>query len=120
MSALYIPQFRIPNQKPLLGELPDLAHPMSDGLALEYLINEGGGKKIFDGSGNNNTGVFVGDTHFGFGERGSELIFDGTGDYVSTSYIPDPVLPITVIAVFKVNDLTAGRSIVVLERIEFD
>jgi len=50
---------------------------------------EGSGNKVFDLSGNNNTGSLVADTHWVPGKFGSALSFDGTGDYVD---IDNPVL----------------------------
>jgi len=66
-------------QKPLLGELPDWTRfPRPVGL---WVMNESSGSIIKDLSGNRNTGILEGDTHW----VGSALSFDGTGDWVVTS-----------------------------------
>jgi len=62
-------------------------HPLSRGLAGLWLFNEGSGRRVFDLSGNNKTGNFVGDTAWVAGKFGSCLSFDGTGDYVDTSLV---------------------------------
>lgn len=43
------------------------------------------GTKVFDWSGNNNTGILVDDTHWVYDNLGSALKFDGSGDYVSVA-----------------------------------
>lgn len=68
-------------QKPLLGLQIDPAHQLGDPIAL-WLFNEGSGSKVFDLSGNGNTGSLVADTHWVPGKFGSALEFDGTGDAV--------------------------------------
>ena len=73
------------NQKPLSGDLLDYGEPLSDGLVGFWLFNEGSGNKVFDLSGNGNTGSLIADTHFVPGKFGSALDFDGTGDYVEKS-----------------------------------
>ena len=69
--------------KPVRGAiLANRSHPTARGLVGYWLMNEGGGNKIFDLSGNGNTGTFAGDTSWVPGKYGSCLSFDGTGDYV--------------------------------------
>jgi len=68
--------------KPPVSAHPASGHSLSEGLVGCWLMNEGAGGKIFDLSGNGNTGVFVNDTHFVPGKFGRALDFDGTGDYV--------------------------------------
>jgi len=71
------------------------------GLVALWLFNEGSGDKVFDLSGNGNTGSLVADTHFVSGKFGPALDFDGTGDYVncgsgSSILITDPHLTYSV------------------------
>ena len=54
-----------------------------------WLMNEGGGNKVFDLSGNANHGAFVGDTHFVPGKFGSCLSFDGDDDVNCGVIIPE-------------------------------
>ena len=72
-------------QKPLLGVPVNWSHPLARGLVCCWLMNEGGGNKIYDLSGNGNTGSFYGDTKWTPGKFGSALSFDGTEDYVNVS-----------------------------------
>jgi len=71
--------------KPPKGIILNRNHLFAHGLVGCWLMNEGGGGKIFDLSGNGKTGTFVGDTHFVPGKFGYCLYFDGTGDYVLTT-----------------------------------
>jgi len=68
--------------KPSLGVQLNANHPLARGLVVYWLMNEGGGKAIYDLSGNKNTGTFYGDTKWAPGKFGSCLSFDGIGDYV--------------------------------------
>ena len=72
----------MPVLKPIRGIRINKSHPLARGLVGYWLLNEGTGSKIFDLSGNGNTGTLQGDTHFVPGKFGSALDFDGTGDYV--------------------------------------
>jgi hypothetical protein len=55
------------------------------GLVLAYALDEGTGSIARDSSGNQNRGSIVNALWTGSGHTGSALLFDGTGDYVSTS-----------------------------------
>jgi len=70
-------------QKPLLGVPVNWSHPLARGLVSCWLMNEGVGNKIYDLSGNKNTGSFYGDTKWVPGKYGPCLSFDGDGDYVN-------------------------------------
>ena len=78
----------MPVLKPVRGIRLNKSHPLARGLVGYWLLNEGSGNKVFDLSGNGNTGTFVGDTHFVPGKFGSALDFDGTGDYVGCGTNP--------------------------------
>ena len=43
--------------KPILGEPIDFSHPLARGLVACWLLNEGGGSKVYDLSGNGHTGT---------------------------------------------------------------
>jgi len=55
----------------------------ASGLVGCWPMNEGGGNKVFDLSGNSNTGTLVGNTSWAAGKFGPCLSLDGTGDYVT-------------------------------------
>lgn len=79
-------------QKPPLGVLPRFDHPLTKGLVLCLPFNEAGGNKVYDLSGNRNTGTL---TNMAFpptitsgwnpGKFGSALAFDGVSASVVTS-----------------------------------
>ncbi|RPJ23808.1 MAG: LamG domain-containing protein, partial [Planctomycetaceae bacterium] len=58
--------------------------PINTGLVGYWLCNEGGGTRISDLSSNNRT-LTVTNAIWGSGSLGAELVFDGNGDYASTS-----------------------------------
>ncbi len=62
-------------QKPLLGEQVNWAHPLSKGLVGLWLLNEGSGNRVFDLSGNGNTGTITG-ADWVPGKYGHSLRFD--------------------------------------------
>lgn len=75
--------------KPLLGAMPNPAHPLMRGIAGWWLFNEGGGSRINDISGNNRRGVLTGvaqssTSGWSGGHSGSSVLFDGTDDYVTS------------------------------------
>jgi len=73
----------VPVLKPIRGIRINKSHPLARGLVGYWLLNEGTGSKVFDLSGNGNTGTLQGDTHFTSGRFGSALQFDGDGDNVN-------------------------------------
>lgn len=72
--------------KPPLGSQINWAHPLSKGLVACYLMNEGSGNKIYDLSGNNNTGTLINGPVWEPGRTGQALKFDGVDDYIN---VPD-------------------------------
>lgn len=62
-------------------------HPFAHGLVGFWLLNEGSGGKIFDLSGNNNTGTLHNDVTWKPGKFGSSLDFAGSDDYVDVTGI---------------------------------
>lgn len=52
------------------------------GLVCLLVMNENSGTKVFDSSGNGNTGTFVNHTAWSLGKYGYALIFDSTDDYI--------------------------------------
>jgi hypothetical protein len=75
----------MPLSKPLRGINLNKTHPLARGFVDCCLINEGGGNKVYDLSGNQNTGTFYNHTMWTPGKFGLALTFDGTDDYVRTS-----------------------------------
>lgn len=78
--------------KPPLGTQLDWSHPLNKSLGGFWLFNEGSGDKVFDISGNNNTGTlttmsFPPTTTSGWnpGRTGHTIKFDGVSDYVTAS-----------------------------------
>jgi len=88
--------------KPRQFRKPNLSHPLARGLVGYWLMNEGAGNKVFDLSGNGNTGSLVADTHFVPGKFGLALDFDGKGDYVALSNTI-PAQAGTIVAWIKVD-----------------
>lgn len=71
-------------QKPLLGQQINWAHPLARGLVGCWVMNEGSGDRLTDLSGNNNYGTFKGsgEPEWISGRVGQALNFDGSDDYV--------------------------------------
>jgi hypothetical protein len=69
--------------KPSPGILLNPAHPLARNLIGCWLLNEGGGARIYDRSTSGNTGTLQVNTCFGPGRFGTGLLFDGSGDYVA-------------------------------------
>jgi len=81
--------------KPPLGTPLDWTHPLNSGLVRFWVFNEGTGNIVNDLSGNEDTGTL---TNMAFpstptsgwnpGRLGPAISFDGSDDYISTSYMP--------------------------------
>jgi hypothetical protein len=78
--------------KPVLGSTPSGDWIAQTGCVGLWLMNEGGGGKIYDLSGRDNTGTLTGMANpstatsgWGAGKFGSALNFDGSNDYVIKS-----------------------------------
>jgi len=74
-------------QKPLLGVPVNWSHPLARGLVGCWLMNEGGGDKIYDLSGNRNMGIFAAGSAsptWKPGKFGGTLYFGGD-DYIDVS-----------------------------------
>jgi len=76
--------------KPPLGVKIDWSNPITKGLVGCWLFNEGGGDKVYDLSGNENTGIltnmaFPPTTSSGWnpGKDGSAIAFDDSNDYIN-------------------------------------
>jgi len=72
--------------EPMLGQQVNWGNSLGQGLVGCWLMNEGRGNRIQDLSGNGNTGSLVADTHFVPGKFGGAVDFDGTGDYIQTTF----------------------------------
>ena len=72
------------NQKPLLGTLPNYAHPLTPNVGA-WLFNEGSGLKAFDIIGRNhgNFGAGTAAPTWKTGRMGSALDFDSIDDYIN-------------------------------------
>lgn len=93
ITTLAFGQYFAPNQKPMLGEQVNGAHPLSKGLVSCWLFNEGSGNKVFDLSGNGNTGTYTGAPDWGAGFYGPQVRCDND-QYITfankaTNYITD-------------------------------
>ena len=102
-----------PQQKPCLGH--QLAHGKSitDGLVGCLLMNEGSGNKVYDLSGNGNTGTFNGDPQWVPGKFGAAIDFDGDGDYISVTSMGDTCVSGGTISVWaKINSETQYDEII--------
>ena len=100
-------------QKPPLGVPVNRGDPLARGLIGCWLFNEGTGNKVYDSSGNGNTGILYADTHFVPGKFGSCLDFDGTGDYADFGKNPATLLANTsysVIAWVRFDNLLSGAT----------
>ena len=62
--------------KPRLFRKPNPGHPLADFVGL-WLMNEGSGNKVFDLSGNGNTGTLNGNPQWTAGKFGPAIDFDG-------------------------------------------
>lgn len=78
--------------KPTFGTPLDLSHPLTKGLVLSMLFNEGSGKIVNDSSGQGNNGLCVNmndpsivGSGWNFDPYGGALAVDGSNDYVSIS-----------------------------------
>ena len=76
------------------------------GLKLLALMNEASGNKVFDLSGNSNTGTLSG-VIWGAGNYGSALSFDGANDFVT---IPQAVIPSSSFTIIFSEVSTPGNS----------
>lgn len=75
---------RATNIQPPLGTPLNASHPLAKGLVACWLLNEGGGQKIYNRSGFKNTlGTLANGAVFKQTARGSALSCDGTNDYAS-------------------------------------
>jgi hypothetical protein len=75
--------------KPPKGALLNFSHPLSKGIVGCWLFNEGMGDKVYDSSGNGNTGTLTNMSHpstvtsgWNPGKFGKAIAFDGSNDYV--------------------------------------
>ena len=71
--------------KPPLGAKVNFSHPLAKGLVGLWLMNEGGGNKVYDLSGNENHGTLTNmdpATDWVGGKDGPAIDFDGSDDYV--------------------------------------
>ncbi len=98
--------------KPPLGTLPNYGHELCPTSGL-WLMNEGSGNKVFDLSGNGNTGTFVGDTHWVVGKYGHAVDFDGTQDWINLGMGVGDYENVTVSIVIKFDSLITGDRIFV-------
>lgn len=58
------------------------------GLVAHYIMWEGGGRTLFDVSGNGNHGTFINDTSWVAADRGLAISLDGVNDYVERTTTP--------------------------------
>jgi hypothetical protein len=77
------------NTKPPLGAKINWSHPLSKGIVGCWLFNEGMGDKVYDSSGNGNTGTLTNFSHpatvtsgWNPGKFGRAINFDGSNDRI--------------------------------------
>ena len=70
-------------QKPPLGVPINWGDPLARGLVGCWLMNEGGGNRVNDLSGNGNVGTFSGDVSWSPAKFGNGVYFAGDTDYIS-------------------------------------
>lgn len=73
----------LPTERPPLGAYLDPGHPLAKGLVGAWIVNEAGGRTVFDLSGGRNHGTIAGAIW-----QGKGLYFDGSGDYVRLQNAP--------------------------------
>jgi len=73
---------RPPGQKPLLGTPIDWSAPLSQGLTMAWLMNEGCGDRVFDSTGNGNAGLLDG-VFWISTEKGTTPAGDSANDYIN-------------------------------------
>lgn len=99
-----------PRLKPRLGTPLNKSHRLSKGLVGCWLMNEGGGKTVYDLSGNGHKGTFVNQTTWVSGKYGPATYYDGTDDVIA---IPNRIWhdsKFTVVVGLSSADLTATVS----------
>jgi len=112
--------------KPIRGEQLTKEHPLTRGLVGCWLFNEGAGNKVFDLSGNGNTGTLEAGTNWIVGESGYALNFVGgnNSDYVSTNSgaaagdVLDQTSNFTILAKFRAVDVSVNYDAIVGKRAE--
>ncbi len=70
-------------RKPLLGAIPDESSPFRKGLVAHWIMNEGGGDRVFDASVYEHHGTLQSTTSWGVGDKGSVTEYNGTSDYIN-------------------------------------
>ena len=70
------------NFKPPYGARLNRDHPLSRGLVMALLMNEGSGNRTYDLTGNGNDGVLTNGPLWKPGRNGAAISFDGNNDYV--------------------------------------
>jgi len=80
-TTYFIGGMRNRQQKPILGEKINFAHPLAQGLVACWIMNEGCGNKIYDLSENRNVGT-LSNASWTLYENGSALDFNDTNSSV--------------------------------------
>lgn len=96
------------DNKPMLGEQINWANSLSKGLVGLWLFNEDTGSKVFDLSGNGNTGTVTSGLSWGSGKFGSML--ESIGGDTPVTVIDNPILritgPMTVVCWIRIDVLS--------------
>ncbi len=97
--------------KPVLGSQLQYGHRLATGLVGLWLFNEGSGLKVFDLSGNGNTGVIGGTSpSWTAGKFGSVINLPGTDEHILVEPSPTLFCPSAMTLIIWINPITASYT----------
>jgi hypothetical protein len=112
---IMIPRQRIVGRKPMLGQQPDNGHWARQGLVGHWIMNEGGGNRIYDMAGNNYHLNFVNTPSWNVGKKGSAVKFlSANSDYARSPNSSDIDLGSTSITItmwIKAFDVSGVKNL---------
>ncbi len=108
----------MPVLKPVRGIRLNKSHPLARSLVGYWLLNEGSGNKVFDLSGNGNTGTFNGTAPaWSSGKFGSAISLPGTDEYIGFGDVDavDGLSNMTVVVCYKANSMASTHRLATKE-----